>query len=490
MIGSEWRRSASRRFDQRLQDVARLPRLARELPEAAVLQQLAEVDVLVRHVAAEQLVAPLAVQQHGHLRLRQAHDAPLRVRTGRHDRLVLVPDHLVELLDEALRGRLRERGLGIDLGEHRVHVLALVDGVAVVDDREGLEPVAERHRVGHLRGQEVTGHAHDRRRVDAPGETGARGDIGHEAALDRLLEAGPELGRVRHGIGREGRRPVRLLVHPVGVDHRPRRRGEGADAGERGLRLVVVQAVEQVVVEPLTVGRRLELGIREHRFGLGGEEHAAGRRAGVVERLDAVVVARQHEPRRVAVAVAQVEEGERPHAVEAGEAVRPPLEVGVEDDLGVARGVERVAERLELRPQLAEVVDLAVVGELYRAVVGADGLVPTRGVDDGEPAVAEAGDRVLEEALTVGSPVRDPPGHGGEEGGVGRAPEPGNATHGRRSLQGRSPDSSPEEVVDSPHGHRLAPSRHHRPLPRREAPRAPQLVRGRRRPRVHRRVVG
>ena len=108
--------------------------------------------------------------------------------------------------------------------------------------------------------------------------------------------------------------------------------------------------------------------------------------------------------------------------------------------LGVARRVERVTERLELRPQLAEVVDLAVVGELHAAVVGADRLVTTGRVDDGEPPVAQGSEGVLEEALTVGPSMGDASGHGRQEGGVGRAPEPGNATHGRRSLQGRSRD--------------------------------------------------
>ena len=155
-------------------------------------------------------------------------------------------------------------------------------------------------------------------------------------------------------------------------------------------------------------------------------------------------------------------------------------------------GVEGVAERLELGAQLAEVVDLAVVGELHETVVGAHRLVTTGGVDDGEAAVAEAGERVLEEALAVGTPVGDPAGHGGQEGGVGRAPEPGNATHGRRSLQGTSSLGTcrlPEAGVDSPDGRRPAPVRRHRAHPRCAAPRAPRVVRGDRRARLHRRVV-
>ena len=198
---------------QRLEDVARLPRLARELRELALLQQLPQVDVLVGHVPGEQLVATLAVEQHRDLRLGQAHHAPLRVRAGRHDRLVLVPDHVVELVDEPLRRRLRERGFGVDLGEHRVHVLALVDRVAVVDDRERLEPVAERHRVGHVLVEQPARHADDRRRVDAARQARAGGDVGDQATLDRTLEPGAELGRVGGRVGRQRGRPVGLLVH-------------------------------------------------------------------------------------------------------------------------------------------------------------------------------------------------------------------------------------------------------------------------------------
>ena len=82
--------------------------------------------------------------------------------------------------------------------------------------------------------------------------------------------------------------------------------------------------------------------------------------------------------------------------------------------------------------------------------------------------MAQAGERVLEEALAVGAPMGDAAGHGGQEGGVGRAPEPGNATHGRRSLQGRPrADRIPASGVDSPDDRRPAPLRRHRSDPRR-----------------------
>ena len=97
---------------------------------------------------------------------------------------------------------------------------------------------------------------------------------------------------------------------------------------------------------------------------------------GVVQRLDAEVVTGEHEPRP---ASAPVEDGQRPHAVEAGEAVGAPLGVGVQHT-SVSQLVWKVwPSGFELGPQLAEVVDLAVVGELHRAVVGADGWWPPAG---------------------------------------------------------------------------------------------------------------
>ena len=56
------------------------------------------------------------------------------------------------------------------------------------------------------------------------------------------------------------------------------------------------------------------------------------------------------------------------------------------------------------------------------------------------------------------------------------------------AYKARSPRSV--RAVDSPDGHGPAALRRHRPHPRRAAPRAPRVVRGDRRARLHRRVVG
>src|SRR5690606_5494493 len=107
--------------------------------------------------------------------------------------------------------------------------------------------------------------------------------------------------------------------------------------------------------------------------------------------------------------------GERVHAVEAGDEVRAPLQVRLEDDLGVAPGAEAVAEPGELVAQLAVVVHLAAVDEHRdRAAVPLRDhrLAAALDVDDGEPAVPEHGVRGEPHALVVGSPAGHGLGHG------------------------------------------------------------------------------
>jgi hypothetical protein len=123
----------------------------------------------------------------------------------------------------------------------------------------------------------------------------------------------------------------------------------------------------------------------------------------VVERLDAEVVAAEHEPARTG-RPPEVGDRVRPHAVEAGRAVVAPLLVGVDDDLGVGLRGEGVAQLLELGAQLAVVVDLAVEDEPDRLVLVGDRLVAAGPVDDGEPAVPETHAVALERAPPSSGP--------------------------------------------------------------------------------------
>ena len=93
---------------------------------------------------------------------------------------------------------------------------------------------------------------------------------------------------------------------------------------------------------------------------LGGELEPAGVGA-VVERLDPVAVACQHEP-----ASRRVPERDREHPAQPAGEVEPFLLVEVDEHLRVAVGAEAVAGALELGAQLAVVVELAVLDDVDR----------------------------------------------------------------------------------------------------------------------------
>src|SRR5688500_931337 len=71
-----------------------------------------------------------------------------------------------------------------------------------------------------------------------------------------------------------------------------------------------------------------------------------------------------------------------------------------------------MAQRLQFRPELDDVADLAVVGHPDRAVLVRHGLLGGRGkVDDRETAMAERGGPADLHVLTVWTAVRERPDH-------------------------------------------------------------------------------
>jgi hypothetical protein len=78
---------------------------------------------------------------------------------------------------------------------------------------------------------------------------------------------------------------------------------------------------------------------RPQRFDLRGEGEEFPRHVDVVERLFAEPVSCAEER-----SGGRVPDGKRPHPVETRQAVRAPLPVGGEDDLGVRPGAKLVAE--------------------------------------------------------------------------------------------------------------------------------------------------
>ena len=216
---------------QRPEHVARGGGLLAQLLVLALLAQLAQVDELIRHVAGDQLVAALAVEQHGDLLARGAHHAPLRVGAGADDGLFLVPDEVAQLADELVRRRVGVGGVGAGALDGDLDVLALVDGVAVEHGAEGLELAAQGSGVGRVLLEQLAHEADDGRRVEAAGEAGADGDLGDEAPLDALAEAAPEVGRVVAAVRAEHRRPVGGALERGG--ERAGRRGGARPAAAR-----------------------------------------------------------------------------------------------------------------------------------------------------------------------------------------------------------------------------------------------------------------
>ncbi len=233
-------------------------------------------------------------------------------------------------------------------------------------------------------------------------ETGHVGDeVGGHRRLDDLAQVGRWPGR---GLGRDlGDRPV--PVHgraAVGPELDPGAGRQLLDALD-GAALRRDPVVEERRDEGARIGLHALTDRADDALQLGGEDDAvlAGQ---VVQRLDAELVAGEHQR-----AGALVEDGEGEHAAEAGEGVGAPVPPGLEDDLGVRGRVEADAVGHQLGPQVAVVVELAVVAE--RQPVPADRLVAAgREVDDRESAVGELARRSGRAGTRRG---RRRPGRGG-----------------------------------------------------------------------------
>ncbi|MCY1505642.1 hypothetical protein D9M68_398620 [compost metagenome] len=146
--------------------------------------------------------------------------------------------------------------------------------------------------------------------------------------------------------------------------------------------------------------------IGQQRLGFGAEHHAVCSRE-VVQRLDAHAVADQQQLLRT-----QIPDGEGIHAVELLDEGFAPFDIGAQHHLGVAASLEAVAETLQLGAQLAEVVDLAAVGDgggfARTAVHRRHRLAPALQVDDRQAPMAQANRSVDPQSASI----RPAQGHG------------------------------------------------------------------------------
>src|SRR5207244_10057730 len=122
----------------------------------------------------------------------------------------------------------------------------------------------------------------------------------------------------------------------------------------------------------------------EQRLDLRAEQERLGGRS-VVERLLAEPVTREDQASR-----SPIPDGQREHPAEPGKNLRAPGMPAIDDDLGVAAAAERVAERIELPPDLRKVIDFAIVADPDRPVSARHRLMAgRRGVDDRQAGMPE-----------------------------------------------------------------------------------------------------
>ena len=188
------------------------------------------------------------------------------------------------------------------------------------------------------------------------------------------------------------------------------------DRVRRGDRVEREERLERVGVD-LAARQRAQL----------GREAQLAADVPVVERLDPVAVAREHE-----AAARRVPDRDREHPAQPLGEAGAVLLVEVDEHLGVGVRAEGVAGALELVAQLGVVVDLAVLDDDDAAVLVRDRLVAAGEVDDREAPRAERDLAVDVLAAAVGAAVDELGAHRAKRLDVGvpvAARDPADPAH-------------------------------------------------------------
>ena len=238
----------------------------------------------------------------------------------------------------------------------------------------------------HRAGRVPFHQRHDRARIHAAAEERAHRHIGHHAPPHRVVEQRPHAPGEFLFAQRLARRQLRLVADiPVLRDADAAVLREQVVAGQQ-LRDVAIHRVRrdrvaegQEVRHPALADLPRHRRVGHDRLDLGGKDEPRAVVI-VIERLLADPVARDKQAR-----ARRVPDRDGKHAVEPLQAVRAPFLIGVQNDLGVAARAEDMPFRLQLRPEIAEVVQLAVEDDAARPVFVPNRLLPARKVDDAQP---------------------------------------------------------------------------------------------------------
>ncbi len=247
----------------------------------------------------------------------------------------------------------------------------------------------------------------ERRGIDASRQEGAHRHVGHHVVAHRLDQSRAQRGGGLDRLHRLGV-PELVLEAEVGgraLDGAPDHPQPGARRQQPDGAVERSRCSDGAPHQIRRQGLRIDAAVRHHpaqRLHLRGEGQPPAV-IGHVEGLDPERVSREQ-----GLAALVVVKGEGEHAPQPVEEPQAPLAVAVEQHLGVARRAEAIPARLELAPQSAEVVDLAVVDHPDPTVVRRHRLpAERREIDDRQPAMAESDAPVLgePEPLVVGSAV-------------------------------------------------------------------------------------
>src|SRR5690349_4577317 len=116
--------------------------------------------------------------------------------------------------------------------------------------------------------------------------------------------------------------------------------------------------------------------------------------------------------------MALVVQGDGKHAAKFLNALCAQFLIEMNDNFGIAVGIETVPTLFEVIPQFRKVVDLAVENNPDGLVFVMNGLMTTGKIDDAETAHAEAGASTRSNAFVVGATVDNRGAHPTDCGGI------------------------------------------------------------------------
>src|SRR6185503_10402267 len=150
----------------------------------------------------------------------------------------------------------------------------------------------------------------------------------------------------------------------------------------------------------------------------------------VVQRLDSQSIARKNKP-----SPRRVPNRKREHSSKLLDRAWAVFFVKMNDSFGVAGCLILMAARFKIRPQVAMVIDLAVVDDPHAAVFIRHRLMPARQIHDRQSPVPQPDGSIDEHASVVGSAMRQTVSHANERHRVNVSAEmvwnsdAANATH-------------------------------------------------------------